>query len=174
MLFRSKVPPIECHDSSMPYYYGINGKRALFNEKAIACEKAGETTHDEYKRKVRMNRIILLFVGNGLKALNIFKHGWFSYFYFGHRTTRYLLWINHFLVLLSSLGLACMGGWFWKSVLIIQILFYTVAILGKFTDNKFLHMIYYYCMTVIAQWHGVIQVITGKAKPTWKSVQSTR
>ena len=101
-----EIPPIECHDSSMPYYYGMHGKRALYNDKAIAYEKAGETVEDEYKRKVRMNRTILSHIGNGIKALNIFKFGWFSYFYFGHRTVRYLLWLNHLIVFVCSALLA--------------------------------------------------------------------
>lgn len=168
------IPPIECHDSSWPYRYGMEGKRAIFNENAIAYEKAGESTEDEYKRKVRMNRIILMHVGNGLKALNVFKHGWFSYFYFGHRTTRYLLWLNHFMVFISNLFLAISSGLFWKVILAFQIFFYIFGIIGKNSSNRYLHMIYYYCVTVVAQWHGVINIITGKAKPTWDSVESTR
>jgi cellulose synthase/poly-beta-1,6-N-acetylglucosamine synthase-like glycosyltransferase len=169
-----KIPPIECHDSSMPYYYGMHGKRAIFNEKAVAYEKAGETSQDEYRRKVRMNRVIFMHIANGFKALNIFRHGWFSYFYFGHRTVRYLLWINHLLVLLSSIGLAIVSGWFWKIVVVLQVVFYLVGFIGKYTNNKLLHLVYYYCITIIAQWNGVINVITGKAKPTWESAESTR
>lgn len=168
------IPPIECHDSSMPYYYGIHGKRAIFNEKSIAYEKAGETTEDEYKRKVRMNRVILLHVKNGLKAINIFKYGWFSYFYFGHRTVRYTLWLNHLFVFLSNVVLAMTGGIIWIVLLTMQIFFFCTGIIGKFSNNKLLHMCYYYCMTVIAQWNGAINVVTGKAKPTWEIVASTR
>jgi cellulose synthase/poly-beta-1,6-N-acetylglucosamine synthase-like glycosyltransferase len=169
-----KIPAIECHDIGMPYYYGMHGKRAIFNEKAIAYEKAGETSDDEYKRKVRMNRGILKDIANGFKAINVFRLGWFSYFYFGHRTTRYLLWINHLLILLSNIGLAIIGGCFWKIILALQIVFYLIGFIGKYTDNKLIHLVYYYCITVIAQWHGVINIITGKAKPTWESAESTR
>lgn len=168
------IPPIECHDSSMPYYYGMNNKRAIFNEKALAFEKAGECTEDEYKRKVRMNRVILMHIKKGLAAMNFFKHGWFSYFYFGHRTTRYLLWMNHLLVFISSMGLAISGGIIWKGIVLIQILFYLLGLFGKYTKNNMIHMIYYYCVTVLAQWHGVINIITGKSKPTWESASSTR
>ena len=51
--------PIKCHDSSMPLYYALNGKRAIANQNAIAYEKAGENIKDEFKRKVRMSRIAL-------------------------------------------------------------------------------------------------------------------
>ena len=169
-----KIPPIECHDSSMPYIYGKSGKRAIFNEKAIAYEKAGETSEDEYRRKVRMNRVILMHIKNGIKVLNVFKYGWFSYFYFGHRTSRYLLWLNHLLVFLSSLALAILSGWFWKVLVILQILFYIVGYVGKYINNRLIHMVYYYCLTIAAQWNGVFNVLTGSAKPTWKSAKSTR
>ena len=167
-------PPIECHDSSMPYYYGTHKKKALFNKEAVAYEKAGETSEDEYKRKVRMNRVIFMHIRNGLKVLNVFKYGWFSYFYFGHRTTRYLLWLNHLLVFISSLALAIIGGWLWKIIVILQLLFYLIGFIGKFTKNKLFHFVYYYCMTVVAQWHGVFNIISGKAKPTWEKAESTR
>lgn len=168
-------PPIECHDSSMPYYYGMHGQRAIFNENAIAYEKAGENTEDEYKRKVRMNRVILLHIKNGMKAFNVFKHGWFSYFYFGHRTSRYLLWINHLLAFISNVILAVYSDLiFWKIILGAQILFYILGILGRKSKSKLLHMIYYYCITILAQWHGIFNCITGKAKPTWERAESTR
>lgn len=48
--------PIRCHDSAMPRYYAKKGLRSIYNEDAIAFEKAGETDNDEFKRKVRMNR----------------------------------------------------------------------------------------------------------------------
>lgn len=169
------IPPIECHDSSMPYYYGMHNQRALFNEKAVAYEKAGENTEDEYKRKVRMNRVILLHIKNGMKALNVFKYGWFSYFYFGHRTSRYLLWINHLLVFISNVILAvCTGGIIWKIILGMQIVFYIMGILGKYAKSRVLHMIYYYCITIIAQWNGIFNCLTGRAKPTWERAESTR
>ena len=121
-----------------------------------------------------MNRVILRQVKKGILALNIFKHGWFSYFYFGHRTSRYLLWINHLLVMIASIGLAITGGIFWKCIVLIQVLFYLVGLIGKYIENKLIHMVYYYCLTILAQWQGVINIITGKAKPTWDSVSSTR
>lgn len=169
-----EIPPIESHDSSMPYYYGMIGKRAILNEKVIAYVKAGETSKDEYKRKVRMNRVIFLHLKRGIKAFNIFKHGWFSYFFFGHRTARYLLWLNHLLVFLSSLILAFLAKGFWIAILGGQVVFYLLACMGKSANNKLIHLIFYYCMTVVAQWNGVFRVITGKAKPTWDSPSTAR
>ncbi len=167
--------PIECHDLSMPYYFAKNGMRAIYNPDALAYEKAGETTEDEYKRKVRMNRTILQSVRDGIKVLDVRKYGWFSYFYFGHRTCRYLLWLAHAVVFIISLCKA-KKSLFYKISLYGQSIFYVVAIVNHFAQrtNKFLNMMTYYSMTILAQWKGVINSLTGRSKPVWEKAKSTR
>ena len=105
-----RIPPIECHDSSFPIVYALEKKRAIYNPDAVAYEKAGEDDEDEFKRKVRMNRIIFRGIMPDLRVFNVFSYHWFSYFYFGHRTCRYLLWMMHLLVLLLNIPLAIFGG----------------------------------------------------------------
>lgn len=167
--------PIQCHDSAMPPLYALQGKRAVANHDAIAYEKAGEVIGDEFGRKVRMNRIILKHILPDLRILNIFKYKWFSYFYFGHRTCRYLLWISH-LILLVSNALLLPDSWYYIVPFIGQLLFYLLAIIKVITktNNKYLMMIYYYCATVIAQWVGVYNIVSGRAKPFWEKAESTR
>lgn len=167
--------PINCHDSSMPIYYSLKGKRAICNHEAIACEKAGEVIEDEFNRKVRMNRIILKHILPDIRILNIFKYNWFSYFYFGHRTCRYLLWISHLMLLLSSLTLFNINI-LYQLVLAGQILVYSIALIKLITkaNNKIMTLIYYYCVTIAAQWVGVYNIATGKAKPFWEKAESTR
>ncbi|OPZ94689.1 MAG: N-glycosyltransferase [Firmicutes bacterium ADurb.Bin419] len=165
--------PIECHDSSMPIYYALKGKKAICNHDAVAYEKAGEIIQDEFKRKVRMNRIILKHILPDLRILNIFKYKWFSYFYFGHRTCRYLLWISHLFTFATS-ALLIFESWFYLMVFVAQILFYLLALIGYFSKNKLLTLIYYYTITIIAQWLGVFRVLTCKTKPFWEKAESTR
>ena len=171
-----KIPPIECHDSSFPIVYALEKKRAIYNPEAIAYEKAGEVNEDEFKRKVRMNRIILRGICPDIRVFNVFSYHWFSYFYFGHRTCRYLLWLMHLLAFVINIPIAIMGGLFWKVTLAAQVLFYLIALLGWITKsgNKIVKIVSYYCMTVMAQWKGVINVVTGKSKPVWEKADSTR
>lgn len=168
--------PISCHDSIMPYTYSKEGKRALFNPDAIAVEKAGETDKDEYKRKVRMNRDILDMILMGLKVINPFKYKWFSFFYFGHRTCRYLLWMAHIILLLSTGLLAVMGQKIWFLLFILQIFSYILSLIVIIMqiNNAKLRMVGYYGMTIFAQIHGVINIITGQSKPIWEKAESTR
>ncbi|MDX8289018.1 glycosyltransferase family 2 protein [Metabacillus indicus] len=167
--------PIQCHDSAMPPMYALQGKRAIANHDAIAYEKAGEVIEDEFGRKVRMNRIILKHILPEVKILNIFKYKWFTYFYLGHRTCRYLLWIAHLVVILTSI-LLLKESWFYLFAFTGQILFYSLALAKLISNinNKYLNLIYYYCVTIIAQWVGVYTIITGKAKPFWEKAESTR
>ncbi|SDI94185.1 glycosyltransferase family 2 protein [Alteribacillus bidgolensis] len=167
--------PLKSHDSNMPRYFALKGKKAICNHDAIAYEKAGEVITDEFKRKVRMNRRILINILPDLRILNIFKYKWYSYFYFGHRTCRYLLWISH-LVLFVSNALLIFNSWIFTLTFIGQVAFYLLALLKALTkiENKYLNIVYYYSVTVIAQWVGVYNIITGKAKPFWEKAESTR
>ncbi|MFJ7363441.1 glycosyltransferase family 2 protein [Peribacillus frigoritolerans] len=167
--------PIQCHDSAMPPLYALQGKRAIANHNAVAYEKAGEVIEDEFGRKVRMNRIILKHILPDARILNIFKYKWFSYFYFGHRTCRYLLWFSHLMVFISNV-LLVPESWFYAFTFAGQVLFYLLALVRAVTktNNKYLTLIYYYCVTIIAQWVGVYNILTGKAKPFWQKAESTR
>ncbi|MFF2459538.1 glycosyltransferase family 2 protein [Peribacillus simplex] len=167
--------PIQCHDSAMPPLYALQGKRAIANHNAVAYEKAGEVIEDEFGRKVRMNRIILKHILPDARILNIFRYKWFSYFYFGHRTCRYLLWISHLTVFISN-ALLVPESWFYAMTFAGQVLFYLLAMVRAVTktNNKYLTLIYYYCVTIIAQWFGVYNILTGKAKPFWQKAESTR
>lgn len=167
--------PIQSHDSSMPIYYALKGKRAIANHDAIAYEKAGEVIEDEFKRKVRMNRLILRQILPDLRILNIFKNKWFTYFYFGHRTCRYLLWLSHLMVFITN-ALLISNHWLYLITFVVQLIFYILALIKLITKshNKYLLLIYYYCVTLIAQWVGVYKMLTGKAKPFWEKAESTR
>ena len=170
------IPPIECHDFSFPLRFALEKKRAIYNPNAVAIEKAGESNEDEFKRKVRMNRTILHDILPTPRVLNVFRYKWFSFFYFGHRTCRYSLWIAHAMLFALNIPLSIESP-FWAVTLIGQCLFYLIAYLNHKGINalgKIGRMSNYYCMTVLAQWKGVLNIISGKAKPTWEKVDSTR
>jgi len=167
--------PIDCHDECMPPYFASHGLRALYNPSAIAKEKAGESIEDELKRKIRMNRSILKEIYERFKYINVIKYGWFSYFYFGHRFCRRLLWICHLVLFVSSIIL-CALSIIYTLALAGQILFYAFSCVGlkMKRTNKLLELMGYYCVTVYAQWRGVFNCLTGRSKPTWDKAESTR
>ncbi|MGH2110167.1 glycosyltransferase [Aerococcus urinaeequi] len=169
------VNPIYSHDSEFPIIFGLNNERAIANNEALVFEKAGENDADEFGRKVRMNRVILDHIVPSWKIFNLAKYGWFSYFYFGHRTSRYLLWLAHILLLVVSVILAIDSSLF-LILLFLQILFYLIGFLYNKLPikNPLFKIINYYTMTIWAQIVGVYRIVTGKVKPTWEKAESTR
>lgn len=168
--------PMASHDSAMPAYYVSNGLKALFNPEAIAFEKAGATNSDEYKRKVRMNRDLLVSYKLSIKFLNVFKYGWFSLFYFGHRTCRYSLWFFHLIVFVTTVILAFKGSIIGQFLCVVHIVAAVLTLLQSRVSfkNKFLRMSGYYVMTVLAQYEAIAKSIGGKNKATWDHIGSTR
>lgn len=168
-------PPIRCHDAAMPLYYSLEGRRAITNNRAIAYEKAGEKNSDEFKRKVRMARGVAHYILPSIKILNVFKYKWFTYFYLGHRTSRNLLWFNHILLFVSNAFLVQYSV-FYLITFIVQLVIYVIAVLQGVlkTKSRLLTFVSYYCMTVLAQFIGVLKTITKKNKPFWEKAESTR
>lgn len=167
--------PVRCHDSAMPLYYGLAGRRAVANHDAVAYEKAGEDMGDEFKRKARMSRDILNGILPDIRLLNVFRYRWFSFFYFGHRTCRYLLWAAHLIIFVFNIFL--LGeSWLYRVGFAGQMLFYTLALVGRCigVKNKYLILVYYYVMTIAAQWTGAFRQVTGQTKPFWEKAESTR
>ncbi|MBF8807265.1 MAG: glycosyltransferase [Enterococcus lacertideformus] len=170
-----EVPVIESHDSALPRYFALQNKRALAIDDAFVYEKAGETKEDEFKRKVRMNRLILPAIMPDFRILNILKYKWYTFFYFGHRTCRYTLWLNH-LLLLASNFLLLPTGIFYQVTFFGQLLFYLIGniVLLKNSKNKYLSISAYYLLTIYAQLVGVYNSLTGKNKPYWDKAETTR
>lgn len=167
--------PIKSHDSAMPLEAALNHKRALYNKNAVAYEKAGETTKDEFKRKVRMNRTILSWIFGDIKKYNFFVYGWFSYFYFCHRTLRYSLFILQFTLFFTNMVILREGPLF-VLLFTAQILFYVIAFLGSKLsfERKFWYYPHYYVMTIYAQYIGAKNQLLGKSKPFWEKAETTR
>lgn len=167
--------PIQCHDAAMPIYYALKGKRAIANHNAIAYEKAGENDKDEFKRKVRMSRNIISAILPSIKILNFFKYKWFTYFYLGHRSLRYLLWLNHILLFIFNI-LLLKNSYFYLFIFIIQLIIYGFAIIKQVFhfNNKIMNFCSYYCMTILAQLIGFFKTITKQNKPFWEKAESTR
>lgn len=171
------VNPVQCHDSEFPYRFALSKKKALNNPAAISFEKAGEENADEFKRKVRMSRSILGVFVRMWRPFNIIKYKWFSIFYFGHRTCRYLLWFNHLIFFVTSIVFTFFGYYIAGGILIgLQLLFVMFGIISikKRISFKPLKLIGYYSMTVLAQLVAAFKQMTGQSKPVWEKAETTR
>lgn len=166
---------VNSHDYELPLYAGLNHKRALYNPEAIAVEKAGQTTADEFKRKVRMQRRILTNIFTNLRRLNIFDYGWFSFFHFGHKTLRYLQAFFHIVLFIANLAVLN-EGMFYMMFFLGQVAFYTLAVIGQLSKakSKIFYFPRYYCAMMLAQILGAYNELRGRSKATWEKAETTR
>lgn len=170
-----KIDPVFSHDSIFPVKFVLNGKRSVYNDKAVAYEKAGETERDEFKRKVRMARknIIINFLDS--KKYNFKKYGLFSFFYLSHRTFRNNLYLFHTIVFFANFYIALLSNEFpYKVFLFAQIFIYLISFLKIKNESKFLRFLRYYMLTIYAQAVGAFNELSGKSKPFWEKAESTR
>lgn len=170
-----EIDPIYSHDSVFPPKYVTLGKRAVYNENAIAFEKAGETNQDEFSRKIRMSRKIIGINFLDISKYNIFKYGLFSLFYISHRTFRNNLYLFHILLVVINICLILNPfSIFFLSIFIFQVLIYFLAFIGKNSKNRYIKFISYYIMTILAQLIGSVKELTGQSKPFWEKAETTR
>ena len=166
---------VNSHDYELPLYAGLNHKRALYNPKAIAVEKAGQTTADEFKRKVRMQRRILTNIFTNIRRLNIFEYGYFAFFNMGHKTLRYMQAFFHIVLLIANMALLN-AGMFYRVFFLGQVIFYSLAAIGQITKakSKVFYFPRYYCAMMLAQILGAYKELRGRSKATWEKAETTR
>lgn len=119
-----------------------NGYRVIYEPEAYAIERPSFSIDDEMKRKVRI-------AAGGFQSIarldylwNIFKYGWLSFQYVSHRAMRWA--VAPFclpLIFLCNILLVLMedpGQWltFYNLFFAAQILFYLLAILGYWFENR--------------------------------------
>ena len=102
------VDPRFGHDLSLPYLMVQHGRRAAYDQEALAFEKPSRDIEDEYARKVRMFEHCWAIVVEGDMLRNL-PPGYLVKIV-SHRHLRYGSGIAHLVLLASSLALARRGG----------------------------------------------------------------
>lgn len=171
------LPPLLSHDGFMPTKMILQNCTAKYEEKAIAFERASENSDDEFQRKVRMQRGQPWKKYTDIEKFNVFKYGWFSYFYFGHKYVKYLLYILHPILFISNFYIR-KDSLFLSMSFFVQVIFYILALLGYIFRNKrkikLIYFPYHYTLTIVAQMYSVINTFKGKSKATWEVSKTTR
>lgn len=175
--FYVDLAPIISHDGFMPTKMVIRGAKAKYVEDAVCYEKASEDSGDEFARKVRMQRGQPFKKYLDFRKFNVFRYGWFSYFYFGHKYLKYILYVLHPLLYIVNAFLI-FNNLFYLATFVLQTLFYLFALMGLLTRKtakiRIFHYPYHYCMTIVAQFVSVIKTLTGKTRATWEQSKTTR
>lgn len=156
------------------------GYRIAYASDAYAIEGASASVGEELKRKIRI-------AAGGLQAswrlrdlLNPFHYGIFSWQFFSHKILRWTLApLALPLVFLLNLFLAVSPGGLYTLLLILQILFYLLALLGwifakRQIKVKAFFIPYYFCLMNYSVFLGLVRLWKGQQSVLWEKSERKR
>jgi len=152
------------------------GHRIAYCKEAFAEEQPSFDMQEEYKRKIRISAGGIQSILRLLPLLNPFQFGILTFQYVSHRVLRWsvtplflfsLLPLNVLLLVLDT-GLGGLYG----TLMIMQLLFYTLALWGyvlsrKQIRNRWLYVPYYFLFMNISVCQGVRYLWTHRGTGAW-------
>jgi biofilm PGA synthesis N-glycosyltransferase PgaC len=149
------------------------GFRVVFEKEASAFETASVRIPDEFRRKARILSGALVAVGCARRLLIPGRSPVWIQLY-SHKFVR---WAGGLLlagVLLANLFL--LGHFFYRMVLILQFLCYSLALAGFVLQAKGkrsgkIHIIFYFVLTNVAQVAGLVRYCLGREKGAWERLE---
>jgi biofilm PGA synthesis N-glycosyltransferase PgaC len=154
------------------------GYRIIYEPDAYATETASENVSEELKRKVRIAAGGIQSILRLKKLFNPFPYPILSFQYISHRVLRWT--ITPFLLILSFVLNIVMvlkqGETAMQGLLLAQVLFYLLALLGLLMEKrqlriKVLFIPYYFCVMNYAVLAGIIRYFSTKQSAVWEKVQ---
>jgi len=151
------------------------GYRIVYEPEAFAIETASENISEELKRKVRI-------AAGGIQAilrlkalLNIFRYGVLSFQYISHRVLRWTITPFLLIIVLMLNILICLQnpGMIFYFLLLGQVLFYLLALLGMEFEKKELRVKiffipYYFCVMNYAALAGLKRYMGKQQSAIWE------
>jgi poly-beta-1,6-N-acetyl-D-glucosamine synthase len=149
------------------------GYRFVYEPNAFAIETASASIKDEWKRKVRISAGGIQAIFRLLEMLNIFKYGWISWQYMSHRAMRWSVAPLALLLLLLSNIILFPYSKLYSLVLIAQITFYLLAIVGHlFRESKIgikgFFVPYYFTMMNVSVYAGALRLLRRTQSVVWE------
>ncbi|MEZ2335807.1 glycosyltransferase family 2 protein [Mucilaginibacter sp. RCC_168] len=154
------------------------GYRIIYEPEAYATETASENVTEELKRKIRIAAGGIQSILRLKSLFNPFLYPILSFQYISHRVLRWT--ITPFLLILSfvlnSILALKPGATGYQMLLLAQILFYVLALLGFIMEKKqlrikVLFIPYYFCVMNYAVLAGIIRYFTSKQSAVWEKAQ---
>ncbi|MFY8109991.1 MAG: glycosyltransferase family 2 protein [Bacteroidia bacterium] len=152
----------------------LEGYRVIYEKNAYAAETASANVGEELKRKIRIAAGAWQSMSRLPKAFNIFSNFKVSFLFISHRVLRWTLAPLSLLVLLivNFLLMINIGG-IYTPIMVAQILFYSMALLGWYLANKqikvkILFVPYYFFIMNLCMYLGLARFLKGKQSANWE------
>jgi poly-beta-1,6-N-acetyl-D-glucosamine synthase len=176
-LFEHVPPDTLIEDFYLTLRIAQKGYRVKYEPEAYALEGPSASVAEELKRKIRIAAGGIQAVVRLKALLNPFKYGLLSFQYISHRVLRWTLAPLALLVLLlANVALAWEGQVFYQAVLLLQVLFYSSAVLGRVCETqqlkiKAFFVPYYFFIMNYAVYKGFIRFLKGSQSVLWEKAK---
>lgn len=151
----------------------LKGYRVIYEPEAYAMETASADVKEELKRKVRICAGGWQSMSRLLPAFNVFRHPLLTFLYTSHRVLRWSIAAFVLpIIFILNIFLANRGG-IYVFLLIAQIIFYVLALLGWYLQSKkmkvkLLFVPFYFTLMNYAVFAGFFRWLRGTQKATWE------
>jgi biofilm PGA synthesis N-glycosyltransferase PgaC len=153
------------------------GYRFMYEPEAYALETASASVKEEWKRKVRICAGGFQAMAKLKQLLNPFRYGILSFQYISHRVLRWTL-APLFLpiVLICNLRLAMVEPYLYTLLLLAQVSFYLLALLGYYFREKKISIKgffvpYYFMVMNLSVYAGFVRYCKGKQSVVWEKAE---
>ena len=177
-LFEEVEPDTLLDDFIVSLRIAMKGLKIQYDPEAYAIEESSANVKEELKRKIRIAAGGIQSVVRLRALLNPFKYGVLSFQYISHRVLRWTLApLSLLLILIFNILLAANEGFningTYTVILILQIIFYSMAMLGWFLENrsikvKILYIPYYFFIMNYAVFRGFFRFLKGRQSVNWE------
>ncbi len=152
----------------------IAGYRVIYEKNAVASETASADVKEELKRKVRIAAGAFQSMGRLLPAFNLFSNFKVSFLFISHRVLRWTIApLSLLFLFLMNIYLHQKIGSIYSCLMLAQIVFYAMALLGWYLANKqvkvkILFVPYYFFIMNLCMYLGFFRYIRGKQSANWE------
>lgn len=152
----------------------IDGYRVIYEKNAWAAETASANVKEELKRKIRISAGAWQSMLRLGKAFNPFHNFNLFFAFISHRVLRWTLAPFSLLILLiANVFLALDSNTLYTTILVLQIAFYALALLGWYFENKrikvkVLFVPYYFFIMNLCVYLGLFRFLKGKQSVSWE------
>ena len=155
----------------------IDGYRVIYEKNAWAAETASANVKEELKRKIRISAGAWQSMLRLGKAFNPFHNFKLFFAFISHRVLRWTLAPFSLLILLIvNVFLSVYSSPIYDIILVCQIAFYVLALLGWHFENKrikvkVLFVPYYFFIMNLCVFLGLFRFLKGKQSVSWERAQ---
>jgi cellulose synthase/poly-beta-1,6-N-acetylglucosamine synthase-like glycosyltransferase len=162
--------PDQLPDFALPLSVFEKGYRVIYEPEALLYEDALTTAADEYRMRVRVCLRAWHTLKEKASLLKPWRFGLFSWQLFSHKWLRYLAAFFQMTALLVN-ALLAFSSPFWRVVLLLQALFYGLALLGHLLRERRLPRLvmwaYYLCLVNLAAAVAFCRFVQGRQQVLW-------